>query len=282
MPIYEETYRGWEGRLAERPKSWWVIAKAGIRLLWKRGMMLIILLSAIPFVVRAVQIYLLTRFGDNTQVLEAIRGFQVNPAFFMSFLQGQHFFLILVMIIAGAGLIAGDRRLNALPLYFSKPVGFGDYLGGKFLVLFFYGGLVTLVPGLALFILRLLLSRDGTFFAENYWVIFSITGFVILKLTVMGALVLALSSLTRNTRLAAIAFFLVLTFPEMLRRILPKVTSVALLSLNADMTQVGAAVFGENVPYAFPAWQAALLLVISLGVYAVVLRVKVRPTEVIQ
>ena len=55
--------------------------------------------------------------------------------------------MFVLLAIIGAGLIATDRRENGLSLYFSRPLGLLDYIGGKALtiVVFFYC-LVTLAP----------------------------------------------------------------------------------------------------------------------------------------
>ncbi len=282
MPIYEESYHGWQGRLRAAPRAWWVIARTGIRLSWRKGMILVLILSAIPFMVRAVQIYLVTRFAENTKVLEAVKGLSVNPEFFFRFMTGQHFFLILVMIVAGAGAIAGDRHLNALPLYFSKPLGFTDYVAGKWLVIAAFGSLVSWIPGCLLFLIRVLLSKDASFAASFFWVPASMAGFALLELCVMGVMMLAISSLTRSSRFAAVFFFLFLAFPEILRQILSKIPSVALLSLDANLSQAGAFLFGLPEPLAYPLWQAALVLALFFAACAAVLRLKVRPTEVVK
>ena len=282
MPIYEETYRSWHGQLVAKPLTWWVITKTGVRLLWKKGMILLILLSSIPFFVRAVQIYLMTRFGEGTQIAEAVRGFQINPDFFNGFIMGQTFFLWLILIFSGAGLIANDRKYNALPIYFSKPVGFWDYIFGKFLVVGFYGSLVTLAPGLLLFLIRVLLARDATFLKTYYWVPFSIFGYVLLALITLGGIILALSSAARGTRSAAILFFALLMFPDLFRQILSRIPEVGLLSVNANLQQVGSIIFSVDRPFKFSLVWAVVVLVIVIFLCLVAIRWKVKPTEVVR
>src|SRR4030042_2157354 len=130
-----------------------------------------------------------------------------DPEFFFEFLKGQGFFLLLIMILSGSGLIANDRKFRALPIYFSKPVGFWDYVTGKWLIAAFYGSLVTLVPGLILFLMKALLSRDSTFIKTYFWMPFSIMGIVLVVLVVLGGLMLCLSAASRGSRPAGIVFF---------------------------------------------------------------------------
>ena len=282
VPIFEETYRSWHGRLEAKPRTWWVIARTGARLAWRKAMIILLLLASVPFLVRAVQIYLISRMEGDIEIARAMQGLQIDARFFAGFLRGQTFFLILVLILAGAGLIANDRKFRALTIYFSKPVGFWDYVAGKFLVIGFYGGLVTLVPGLALFILKVLMARDAAFLKAYYWIPAALLGQVLLALLILGGVVLALSSAARGARPAAIAYFAVLTFPDLLREILPGIPEVGLISLTADLRQTAAFLFGLERPFGYPVgWGLAAMaavLFLSLGA----LWAKVKPTEVIR
>ncbi|MEJ2628633.1 MAG: hypothetical protein P8078_08775, partial [bacterium] len=96
MPIYKETYHNWYGRLKENPLTWWVIGKTGIGLVIGKSKALLILLfiaSFIPFFVRAVQIYLVTKVGDTSTIIQGVKGLTIDTEFFAGFLQGQMFFL---------------------------------------------------------------------------------------------------------------------------------------------------------------------------------------------
>ncbi len=68
-----------------------------------------------PFVVRAVQIYVSANFQQASFL--APKG-----ETFREFLDQQGIFVFFVTIYVGAGLIANDRRANALQLYLSKPL----------------------------------------------------------------------------------------------------------------------------------------------------------------
>ena len=282
MPIYEETYRPWHGHTVTQPRTAWVIGKTGIQLLWKRGLILFLLLSTLPFLVRAVQIYIMSRAGDITEALPAARAFQINAGFFLKFLQGQVFYLILVLIFTGAGLIANDRKFKALSIYFSKPVGFWDYIGGKFMTISAYGLMVTLVPGWLLFLTGVFLDQDASFLRDYYWVPLAMLAVVAVLLISLGGLVLALSAFSQSTRTAAILYFGVLTLPELLRAMLGRIPSLGLFSLQAVIKQIGAACFGQPLPYNFSVWLGALLLALLVGGCIAVLRWRVKPTEVVK
>lgn len=282
MPIYEETYESWQGQRESRPNTWWVIGKTGSRLLWTKGMIFFLFLSWIPFFVRAVQIYIITKIGGNAAVLaEAVPEFQVNPKFFLSFLLGQMIYLILILIFAGTGLIAKDKKFKAFSLYFSKPVNLGDYLGGKFLIIAAYGSLITILPGCILFILRLLFAQDSQFFDTYYWLPFSIFGAMTIIIACLGLLALACSALAKGFRSAAILFFGTIIFPEMVRVIFPGIRLIRLLSIQANIRQVTAYFFALEKPYESAGWLSALMLVLTVAVSLLILKWKVRPVEVI-
>ena len=63
---------------------------------------------------------------------------------FREFLEQQDFFVFFVTIYVGAGLIANDRRANALQIYLSKPLMRTEYIAGKAAVLFAFLLFVTL------------------------------------------------------------------------------------------------------------------------------------------
>jgi hypothetical protein len=66
---------------------------------------------------------------------------------FREFLDQQGVFVFFVTIYVGAGLIANDRRANALQIYLSKPLTRAEYIAGKMAILFLFLLLVTWAAG---------------------------------------------------------------------------------------------------------------------------------------
>ncbi|MFC1627612.1 hypothetical protein ACFL3H_00690 [Gemmatimonadota bacterium] len=282
MPIYEEVYRPWHGRLVPDPRTWLIIARTGIRLHWKRSMIVLLLFAAIPFLVRVGQIYASTRLADFPELAQMVSELKIDSSFFSEFLQGQAFFVFLVLIIAGAGQIANDRKFRALSIYFSRPVLFRDYIAGKFLIVGWYGSLITLIPGLILFLLMVLLSTDSTFFSDHWWVPLALLGQSLIILLSLGGVILALSALTGRARSAAILFFGLMTIPEMIRGILPSLPSLGFISLQALLKQTNALLFGQELPFEFSVWAGLVVLTIITGLSLLALWKRVRPTEVVR
>ena len=76
-------------------------------------------------------------------------------------------------------------------------------LAGKiFSILGFYISLISLIPALLLFLIKILLSENLDFLKQYYWLPFSLTGFYLLITVVYGGLILALSSRGKGARFA--------------------------------------------------------------------------------
>jgi hypothetical protein len=126
------------------------------------------------------------------------------------------------------------------------------------------------------------MDQSMVYFEANYWILFSILGYSVLILLVFGALILALSSISDRTRTAAVFFFALLTFPDLLRQILSKIPAIGLFSIPADLRQVGALLFGLDIPYSFSPWLSLIVLLAIVGFCVWILRKRVRPVEVIK
>ena len=130
MPIHDQSYRHYEGTKAAPGRAWTVIAWAGIKTFIKKRMFLGLLIFAwVPFVVRAVQFYISANYPQASMLAPTAETFR-------QFLEQQDFFVFVITIYAGAGLIANDRRANALQIYLSKPLMRSEYIAGKLAVLF--------------------------------------------------------------------------------------------------------------------------------------------------
>ncbi len=281
MPIYEQVYKSRQGMTAATVPAWWIIGRTGIRLSWKKSMVLLLLVSSIPLLFRAVQVYMATKLDVAVDLTGEAGAPLIDAGYFLGFIGGQMFLLIMAMILAGAGLVVNDRKFKALPLYFSKPLDFRDYVSGKFMVIYFYGSLLTLIPSMLLFLIMVLTSRDLAFLKSCYWVPFALIIFTSVILVTMGAVILAVSSAARGARSASIFFFVAMTIPDLFRRVIPGVPGIGLFSITADLQQVGAFVFKRELPFEFPAYWSAGVLAAVIIISYVVIRKRVKPEEVV-
>jgi ABC-2 type transport system permease protein len=107
---------------------------------------------------------------------------------------------MIVVLLVGPGLISRDLRFNALPLYFSRPLRRVDYFVGKLGVVVWFLGLVLVVPSVIAYVLGLLFSLDWTILRDTFPLLLACVGYGAVMSVSAGLLILALSSLSRNSR----------------------------------------------------------------------------------
>src|SRR5688572_24343943 len=106
----------------------------------ERKFLALLLAAWIPFFVYAVIIYL------SVNVPQAGSVFQLNAGTMRNFFEVQNNFVFFITIYVGAGLVANDRRANALQIYLSKPLARIEYIAGKLMTLLIFLVAVTWVP----------------------------------------------------------------------------------------------------------------------------------------
>jgi ABC-2 type transport system permease protein len=133
---------------------------------------------------------------------------------FNIFFMIQLFFVMLLVLMVGPDLISKDLRFNALPLYLSRPLHRFDYFLGKWGVIAFYLTAVTAGPVIIGYLLAVALSLDATIVRDTWRVLVGALVWSIVVMLSSGTLMLAISSLSRNSRYVSIifaAFWLVLS-----------------------------------------------------------------------
>jgi ABC-2 type transport system permease protein len=278
MPIHDQGYRRYSGTRAPSGRAWSVIAKAGIRTLFsKRAFIGLLLLSWGPFLVRAVQIYAATN-------LPQARFLTPDAKMFRQFLDQQEVFLFFITVYAGTGLIANDRRANALQIYLSKPLMRSEYIIGKLAVLFTFLTLVTFVPAMILLLLKVAFDGNFVFLTNNLFLIPAITVGSLLQVILASFTMLALSSLSKSSRYVGILYVGITFFTTAIYGALYAITGssrVSWISIGANLAQVVDVVFRLKPRYATP-WQVSLLVIIGLVVVSIsVLERRVRGVEVV-
>jgi len=279
MPIHDQTYRRYKGDREQVRSAWTVIAIAGIRGFLARRMLLGVLIFAwIPFIVRMVQFYIAANFSQTATVLGP------STQTFRDFLEQQHFFVFLVTIYIGAGLIAHDRRANALQIYLSKPLSRMEYIAGKMTILIVFLALVTLIPALLLLIGQIVLSGSFAFARANLFLFPAITLYATVEVLVVAFAMLALSSLSTSSRYVAVLFAGTMFFTEAIFGTLRGITgstSASWVSFSGSLAQVGDAIFRLTPRYDTPVIVSIIVLAGLVAVSASVLERRVRGVEVV-
>src|SRR5713226_4418587 len=264
MPIYEQTYRRYEARAPLRVVRFWPITREALRLILARRAFLGLLLVAWgQFLFRVIQIYVVTRLPEAGRVLP------IDGRMFGQFLAIQTLFTLLLSIFGGAGLIANDLRTGAILVYLSRPLTRRDYVLGKLGVLMALNLSVTLVPGLLLYAIALALAPELFLKWSLAWIAPAVVLHSAVVSLSVSLLALAVSSLSRSAGVAGLGFAGLFLGLEVVRGILAQgfgLRPVALLSLQANLRALGAALFGvvERGPRLPWSWPAAVLLLVGL------------------
>jgi ABC-2 type transport system permease protein len=279
MPIHDQGYRRYLGSKAAVGKAWQVITRAGVRtVLSKRSFIALMLLAWAPFVVRAVQIYIAANFQQASFLAPQAETFR-------DFLEQQGVFVFFVTIYIGAGLIANDRRANALQVYLSKPLTRAEYVAGKFAILFLFLASVTWFPAILLLLVQTMFAGNFAFVQENVFLLPAITLFSLLQVLVSAMTMLALSSMSKSSRFVGIMYagliFFTAAFFQALRGITGR-TSWAWLSPTDTLEQIGAYIFRMEPPYQLSPVVAIVTIIALIAASAWILERNVRGVEVVK
>jgi ABC-type transport system involved in multi-copper enzyme maturation permease subunit len=280
MPIYDQGYRRYEARGPLHQIRFWPITREALRMiLAKRAFLGLLAVSFLPFIVRVIQIYIVTRFPEAGRVLP------IDGRLFGDFLNQQIGFTLLLSIFGASGLVANDLRTGAILVYLSRPLTQRDYIAGKLLVPLALNLAVTLVPGLVLYLVGLSLAPEQYLKWDLWWIAPAVVAHAVAVSLAVSLVVLAISSLSRSARVAGLAFVGLVFGLEMVRLVLQNAFNrreAMLLSLQADLQALGVALFGLanrqlDIPWG---WPLLVLLAVSLGCLAI-LHSRVRAVEIV-
>ena len=278
-PIHDQSYRRYEGTRQPTGRGWLVIARTGIRAMLSRKIFVgVMILAWLPFLVRTVQIWAVTMYPQARQVLP------VDLAMFRSFVEFQGLFAFFVTVYIGAGLIANDRRANALQVYLSKPLLRSEYIGGKLAILGVFLLWATLLPALLLIVMQVILSGSFEFLRTYPMVIPAVVLASLVRVLVAAFTMLALSSLSKSARYVAILYTGVIFFSEAIYGVLRLVTGstrVAWVSVTGNLSVVTDAIFRQPARYDTPVVVSVLVLAGLIAVSISVLERRVRGVEVV-
>jgi ABC-2 type transport system permease protein len=278
MPIHDQGYRRYLGSRAAIGRAWQVMARAGVMSVITRRVFIGVMLWAwAPFVVRAVQIYVSATFQQASFL--APKG-----ETFREFLDQQGLFVFFVTIYVGAGLIANDRRANALQLYLSKPMTSAEYVAGKLAILCVFLTAVTFLPAMMLLLTQAIFAGNLTFVRNNLYLVPAITLYSVALVMLASTTMLALSSLSKSARFVAVMyaglFFFTLALFNALRGI-TGTSAFAWLAPTAALQQLGDVIFRLEPRYQLSPLMAAITVIVLIAGSIVILMRRVRGVEIV-
>jgi ABC-2 type transport system permease protein len=277
-PIHDQGYRRYGGRREPHGRRWWVIARAGIlERLRERRFLALLLFAWAPFLFRAVQIYISANFAQA--------GFLApTAATFREFLDQQSLFVFFVTIYIGAGLIANDRRANALQIYLSKPLTRLEYITGKLVTLLVFLVGVTFLPAVMLLLLQMMFAGSVAFLRENLFLFPAITLFSVIQVLLSAFAMLALSSLSKSRRFVAIMYAGIVLFTAAMYQVVAAITGSrawAWISPEDTLDIIADAIFRVPNRPALPLPLALLTVAVAIGAAIWILERRVRGVEIV-
>jgi ABC-2 type transport system permease protein len=279
MPIHDLSYRRYQGEREPPRGVWTVITSVGIMTFLRRRMFLAVLLGAwIPFVIYAARIYFTTNFAQAADLLPT------NVKMFREFLDAQGFWVFIVTIFVGAGLIANDRRANALQIYLSKPLTRAEYVAGKLAILVIFLLLITWLPAMLLLLLQIVFSGSFAFARANLALIPSITVASFVEVLVNALMMLSLSSLSKSARFTGILYAGVALFSHAVFGLVSLITGgsrAAWISFIANLEQVSDAIFRLPPRYETPVPVCIVAIIAFIVIPLFILERRVRGVEVV-
>jgi ABC-type transport system involved in multi-copper enzyme maturation permease subunit len=278
-PVHDQSYRHYGGARQPLGHAWLVIVRHGLRaLVRRRALVALVVLAWVPFLVRTVQIYVVAAYPQAQAVLP------VTPRTFQRFVELQSVFAFFVTIYAGSGLIANDRRANALQVYLSKPLLRAEYIIGKLAILLVVLLATTIVPALLLVAVQALVSGSVDFLRQHSFIVPAVTLASLMRVLVAALTMLALSSMSKSARYVAVMYTGAIFFTQAMYAVLTAVTGstrVAWISITANLDVVSDAVFRQPPRYDTPVLVSVLVLAGLVVLSISVLDRQVRGVEVV-
>ena len=249
MPLYDLSYRRFEGPRTSRFRRSFALARSAASLLLRRRSFLLLLAVCwIPAVVRAAQIYVARQFPGAPDF------FTITPETWREFLGQQVRFLpvVLMSLATGASAIASDFASGAFTIYLSKPISRFDYLLGKATPVAGAVCAVTLAPALALLLLHLSLAPDFELLSKAPWLPLAVTAYSLFLALYFTLSVLAVSSLCRSGRVAGAGFAALVFGSEIVARMATSRVFGAsrFLSIYGSPIDAGRWFFGDSAAVA--------------------------------
>ena len=222
MPIFDQGYQHWSGQLSGHAGRWLAITRHGLRVgLAGKGVRILLLAAFVPALMLAFVLSvwgLLERQSDlitsimpmlgflDPEILAAPRAYRVEvwTLSYNYFLATQLLVAMILILTVGPNLISQDLRYNALPLYFSRPLRRIDYCLGKLGVIVGLLVAVIILPAIAAYMLGLAFSLDLSILRDTFGILMASIGYGLVIALSAGLLMLALSSLSRNSRYVAL------------------------------------------------------------------------------
>jgi ABC-2 type transport system permease protein len=239
MPVFDQGYQHWQGRRAGHAWRWLAIARQGIRSQiknrWTKYVVILSLSPALALVVFLAMWGLLEQRSDAVkpflfvfqgllpgEVLAGPRAFRptIWTVAFHVFYSVEVWVAVVLVLLVGPDLISQDLRYNATPLYLSRPLRRRDYFLGKLAVIVGFVGAVTVLPAALAYVVGVAFSLEWGVVADTWRVGLGAIAFGFVVAVSSGLLMLAFSSLSKNSRQVAMLWIGLILVGDMVAYVL--------------------------------------------------------------
>ncbi len=222
MPIFDQGYQHWHGPLSGHVWRWLTIARQGVRVQLKNRLLRRLVAAAWAPALALVALMALWGLVEkkSTTIMAVAQALLpadllADPRAYRSvvwtlsysfFFKAEMFLIMLLVVVAGPGLISHDLRLNALPLYFARPLNRLDYFLGKLGVIGALVASVAVGPAVLAYVVGVCFSLDLGVVKDTWAVLVASVVYGLIVTASAGTLMLALSSLSRRSLYVGIAW----------------------------------------------------------------------------
>jgi ABC-type transport system involved in multi-copper enzyme maturation permease subunit len=245
-------------------------------------------LSLLPCLVEMVMIYVADNPVARLLIARGNSNLAINERFFLSVLETQCWFALVLASWVAPRLLSFDLADNALPILLSHPISRFGYLAGKFIGVFVTLAYVTLIPCLVLFVYQGYASPQP-WMMEHLRLGFGLVAGSVLWIALLSLVGLAVSSWVKWRVIATGAIFAVVFVPAGVGGIASAILRTKwglLLNVPVVMSEIwqrllgGPAIMPERLELPNSAMAIVLLLVCLVCV--AVLNARIRAREVVR
>jgi len=215
MAVYKRGYQRYDGPLTGGWTRFMVLPRYAWQRLYSQRLVVILTMAAFLWPLLCAGFVYLTNHLDLVPTIDqGFRDFiQVDGRFFRIFMYVQAAFASFIMALAGPSLVAPDLANNALPLYFSRPLTRWSYALARLAVIAGMLSVVTLVPGLLLFLLQVSFA-GGSWLVANWTLGASVVAGFLIWVLILSLVAMAASAWVKWRVVAgavSLACFFILT-----------------------------------------------------------------------
>lgn len=269
MPIFDQGYQHWQGKLSGHATRWFTISQYGVRTqLRSRWATFLVVVAWVPALVLAAALVFWGLIEQKSSLIAPLMGLVRLPPNVLAnarvhrldawtilydiFFKFEIFFSMILLVCVAPGLISQDLRFNAMPLYFSRPLRRLDYFTGKLGVIAAYLGAVTILPALLAYVLGVCFSLDFHIVTDTARILGAVIAYSALIMLSAGMLILALSSLSRRSLYVGMFWVGLWLVGNMTAGVLTAAVHLnwgQLFSYTGDLERVGGALLGTRAAW---------------------------------